>query len=95
MIFRLKDLKKALDYLRYNAHLDESAEIEVRVRNEDFENDKIGSSMTFAASQAKPPSVYDKNTTPKIITHSVEVFPTNESSPPRITMEESYTLDND
>ena len=95
MKFKLKDINKALDYIRYNGKMDATSDIEIAIREEDFENNKVGSLMVFSASSVKEPSSYERVKTNKNVTITVEVFPESENRQPRVILLESQVLDDE
>lgn len=95
MKFKLKDLNKAMDYIKYNGHMEQSADIEISIREEDFDTNKVGSCIMLSATCVKEPKPYDRVKTSKTVMISVEVFPESENRQPRVTMQESQDLNDD
>ena len=93
MNFKLMELKKAIEYLRYTGGVPDDAEVDISFREEDFEKGKICSSVTFTAAYTKESVSYDSVKTPKTISIIVEIFPSSENRPPRITKQESQVLE--
>ena len=96
MKFKIKDISNALEYFKYNGTIDTKlSHIEISLRIEDLDNNKVGSSMTFSAEGIKQPSAYERIKTPKSIVISMEIFPESENRPPRATVQESQVLDDE
>jgi len=94
MKFKLKDIDMAIDHIKYTYGVEITSDVEIYIREEDFEANKIGSYMVFSAVCSKGAGPYDRLNTAKTITVTVEVFPDSENRCPRVTMQESRDLYN-
>ena len=95
MVFKLKDLKKVMNQLQYNLGISDDGEVEITIRDEDFEANKIGSAMIISVETTKRPSGYDKSSKPTKINTTIELYPINENQPPRLSSTETKVLDLD
>jgi hypothetical protein len=92
MRLTMKDMKNVQEYLRYKLSVPEDADIEIAIRDEDFDQNKIGSCMTLVVTYDKAPGQYDKWLGLKTVKHIMEVYPASEGRNPRITTEESFEV---
>lgn len=95
MKFKLKDITKAMDYIKYNGNMDSTPDVDISIREEDFEISKVGSCMVFSVTCTKEPKQYERVKTAKTVVISVEVFPDTENRSPRVTMQESQDLEDE
>jgi hypothetical protein len=93
MKFKMKDLKKALEHLRYSCHVDDEAELEFVLSEENIQDSKLGSSMEIRVEHQVAASSYDANKTPKTVSISIEVFPVSENRQMRSTVKETREIE--
>lgn len=90
MKFKAEKWKHAMDVLYDN--MPPTAEIEITVRDENFDQGKICDCVTLVATWSKLPASYDKNRNAINVVQTVEVFPEEENRPARVTTVESRDL---
>lgn len=69
-----------------------SADLDIQIREENFENGQILGCLTVTFQYEKPANTYEKYKTKKNIKYTIEIFEDNESRSPRLTMEETRDL---
>lgn len=82
MKFKVKAWKKAMDAVQYG--VPDDAEIEIVVRTEDFEQNKICDCFTLIVTYAEKASSYDSNKNSTDVTHTLEMYPESENRSPRV-----------
>ena len=92
MNIKLKDLRQAIEYFRYSARVEDNTSIEVSINEENIENSKLCSSITFSAKLTKEANPYESLKTQKDSEISVEIFSEEENRPARVTTQESRDL---
>jgi hypothetical protein len=95
MKIKFSTLHKALDHARYKAgaSTDEHAIIDVELREEDLETNKLGSCMVITFTKTYNPDNYDSVTSKTTKEYTLEVFADHENRVPRLTVVESRDLE--
>jgi hypothetical protein len=93
MKFKMKDLKAAIDHMRYSCHVKDDSELEILLNEEDIQDSKLGSCMEIRAEHQVEASSYESTKTPKTVSVSIEVFPTSENRPMRSTIKETREIE--
>lgn len=88
----LGELKRVMEYMRYHVHGEDRDLVDISLKEEDIENNKLVSCLTISVSASKEPSSYDTIQTTKTVTTSIEVFAHHENRAPILTTSESRHL---
>lgn len=94
MRFKAKQIHDILEHIRYTLHVPiESANIDITIREEDLETNKLVSCLVMVVTYEAKPGQYSMWRGIKYIKHTLEVFPESEGARDiHITTEESYDL---
>lgn len=93
MRFKFKDIRKAIEHLKYQCSVEDECEIELKLNEEDIGNDKLGSSFEIIAKYVKEAATYDSCKSSRFISVSTELFTISENRPMRSIKTETVDIE--
>lgn len=93
MKIRYKELLKALDHIRYQSGSKDDQVVEITMREEDIQNNRLCDSMTVTLTTVSGPGQYDSVRSNVTKEYVLEVFSESENRTPHLTITESRDLD--